>query len=304
MAWGGGIKAKQITRKLVDEFLGAAGVKPKTETLYRQVMYRVLKACEGNPRASADVVIQGWYRDLKVAGSSRRVYGIVVNTFFGWCVKRGVFRVERIPVLRPPRVGMSKKHVLTRKEFDRLVKTTDDTIEGLRDRAIFRLLISTGLRISSVAAIELGDITMVKRGDRQVPVLRYLAKGHEDKDQTVTVGSKALEAIKEYLAAFDPPRSLARGSGPLFLKVRNGTGPISYIGYYRMIKHRIAQAGLDSKVGPHSFRHMAAVEGWRQTRDLRAVQKKLGHRSMVTTEGYLRSLDEMGEEDDGAVVDW
>jgi site-specific recombinase XerD len=189
--------------------------------------------------------------------------------------------------------------------FDRMLECMGDTLVDLRDRAILRLLMSTGIRISGVAAIDLGDMTTRKNSKgRRVTTLRYLGKGHDDKDQTVLVGRKAVDAIERYLKACDPPRDLYKGSGPLFLALRRHHGRMKYEGLYRVVKLRVAKAGLDLRVGPHSFRHMAAIEMWKATKDLRRVQKMLGHSSMVTTEGYLRSLQEDQGEDDEMVIDW
>ena len=156
----------------------------------------------------------------------------------------------------------------------RLLEFRTDTQLGVRDKAIMELFYSSGLRLSELVGLNLGD---VDRGDRTV---RVLGKGR--KTRIVPVGKHALDAIGRWLK--ERATLAATGEQALFVGARG-----ERLGA-RAIQKRIAgwarQQGLGRHVHPHLFRHSFATHLLESSQDLRGVQELLGHANIATTQVY------------------
>jgi len=143
-----------------------------------------------------------------------------------------------------------------------------------RDRAIFELLYGCGVRVSELAAIDLGDI------DRSERWLRVRGKGR--KERQVPVPGKAAEALERYLAA----RSVVRDQTALFLNHRDGR--LTDRGIRGIVKFYATLLSGDPSIHPHSFRHAYATHLLADGADLRAIQELLGHARLSTTQKYTQ----------------
>jgi integrase/recombinase XerD len=131
------------------------------------------------------------------------------------------------------------------------------------------LALSTGLRVSEMAALTIGDVDF-KRGALKVTRLKRKKRSTE----MLAIGKDLLQHLKEYIEWAD------RKKGPLFVGQR---GPITYRGLQQMWKAAIKRAGLPTELSIHSARHSIAVHLLKRTGNLRQVQKQLGHASPATT---------------------
>ena len=148
---------------------------------------------------------------------------------------------------------------------------TDDAL-ALRDKAMMELLYSSGLRISELVSINVGDIN---NGE-----VRVLGKGN--KERIVPVGRVALNAIKAWLKV--RPQFVSGDENALFLsnkKLRISSRQVRL----RMREWGIKQ-GISAKVHPHKLRHSFASHILESSGDLRAVQELLGHANLSTTQVY------------------
>ena len=156
----------------------------------------------------------------------------------------------------------------------RLLEFRTDTQLGVRDKAIMELFYSSGLRLSELVGLNLGD---VDRGDRTV---RVLGKGR--KTRIVPVGKHALDALGRWLK--ERATLAATGEQALFVGARG-----ERLGA-RAIQKRVAgwarQQGLGRHVHPHLFRHSFATHLLESSQDLRGVQELLGHANISTTQVY------------------
>lgn len=148
-----------------------------------------------------------------------------------------------------------------------------------RDTAILEFLYATGARVTETIGVNLPEIDLV---DRIV-----LLTGKGSKQRLVPLGSKAVEALENWL----PDRmSLVRRSvrgDPVFLNLRGGR--ITRQGVFDIVRKHAANAGIDpSKVSPHVLRHSAATHMVEAGADLRTVQEMLGHATISTTQVYTR----------------
>jgi integrase/recombinase XerD len=144
----------------------------------------------------------------------------------------------------------------------------------VRDRALFELVYSSGLRVSEAVTLDLGDVFFKES------VLRVMGKG--SKERLVPFGGEAASALKRYLAESRPVLLGARRSSALFV-TRMGKR-LGRKGIWKNYKALAALNGTSSRL--HTLRHSFATELLAGGADLRSVQELLGHRDITTTQIY------------------
>jgi integrase/recombinase XerD len=150
---------------------------------------------------------------------------------------------------------------------------------GRRDRAALETLYATGCRASEVVGLRPRDLDMVRGTARCV--------GKGDKERVVPLGSRAREALADYLAR-DRPALIRRHPETEAVFVGRSGRPLSRVGLWRVVKVHARRAGLPEHVSPHTLRHSFATHMLAGGADLRVVQEMLGHVSIATTQIYTR----------------
>ncbi|HEX5121946.1 MAG TPA: tyrosine-type recombinase/integrase, partial [Rhodanobacteraceae bacterium] len=173
--------------------------------------------------------------------------------------------------VRSPRVNRKLPEVLDADEMTALVEVPSDGPEAVRDRALFEVLYSSGLRVSELCGVRWRDL------DAEGGLLRVTGKG--SKTRIVPVGAKALDA----LAALRKQDS-CEDADPL-VRGRGGK-PLSPNGVRARLKKRAQEQGVWKRVYPHLMRHSCASHLLESSGDLRAVQELLGHADIATTQIY------------------
>ena len=225
--------------------------------------------------AGAD--IRRFVATLHGRGLSPRSLARVLSSWRGlydWLARGRAVASNPCQGVRAPRAPKRLPQTLSPDEAVALVSFEDDSPLGRRDRALFELAYSSGLRVSELTGLDVGAI------DAATGEARVLGKG--SKTRIVPVGRPALAAI----AAWLPERAkLARpGEGALFVG-RTGRR-LAPREVQRRIKHWAAAAGLAVDVHPHMLRHSFASHVLQSSGDLRAVQELLGHASIASTQIY------------------
>ena len=146
----------------------------------------------------------------------------------------------------------------------------------LRDSAMLELLYSSGLRVSELVKIKLGDIHF------DAGFVRIMGKG--SKERVVPVNTRALEKVKRYMEE-ERPETLKKRQSPYLFVTRMGK-PMSRQRFWQTLKAIGKQAGLE--ISPHTIRHCFATHLLEGGADLRSVQKMLGHSDISTTQIYTK----------------
>ncbi len=160
-----------------------------------------------------------------------------------------------------------------------------DDIATIRDRAILETLFSTGLRVSELCNLRIGDVNLDKG--------EFAVRGKGGKLRVVFLSSSASEALRAYLKKRDDIHEAllvahhAGGSSQEESKEVHLT-PRSV---QRLIKKYAAMAGIVKKVTPHQLRHSFATDLLHNGADIRSVQTMLGHASITTTQIYTHYTD-------------
>lgn len=151
----------------------------------------------------------------------------------------------------------------------------EDALET-RDKAIFELAYSSGLRVSELASARLEDF------DFSEGLVRVLGKGNSER--LVPVGQQAIRAIRHWQREREQLVPANSDEGWLFTN-RSG-GPLSTAGIRSRLTRLTRKLGLNTHVSPHMLRHSVATQLISSSGDLRAVQELLGHKNLSTTQVY------------------
>jgi integrase/recombinase XerC len=216
-----------------------------------------------------------------------------VRSFFRYLVKRGVILDNPLDSILTPK---QKKTIPVYLPVDDIFRLLDsirtDTLFGLRSRAIFETLYSSGIRVSELAGMNVFDVDFTKQ------VIRVLGKGN--KERIVPVGRKALTAICDYRKRLQIEAGIRTDENtPLFLNKNKGR--LTTRSMARILEKTAKECGLLIPVSPHSMRHSFATHLLDAGADLRVVQELLGHKSLSTTQKYTHvSIDRLMETYDKA----
>jgi integrase/recombinase XerC len=197
------------------------------------------------------------------------------RAYYRWLARRGALAADPCTGLRAPKRPRILPKALSIEQAVALLEAPGDDVLALRDRAIFELFYSSGLRLAELAGLDLG-------GGLDLAALEVTVTGKRGKTRTVPVGAKAAAALTAWLA--QRPALVRSGEPALFLS-RRGTR-LSPRAIEARLAQRARQGGLGVHVHPHMLRHSFASHVLQSSGDLRAVQEMLGHASIATTQIY------------------
>lgn len=228
-------------------------------------------------------------KNLKTGKTMARVtqnyYMIALRVFLKYLVR------QEIKALPPDKIELAKTperqlDLITESELKRLLSIPkEDTLIGLRDKAILELLFSTGLRVSELCSLT-RDI------DLSSDQLSVTGKGR--KVRVVFISDYARKILKEYLAKrkdMDEALFVQLSPNGEASKKNKGDLALTRRSVARIIKKCATKAGISKKVTPHTMRHMFATDLLGNGADLRSVQAMLGHANIGTTQIYTHVTD-------------
>ena len=221
--------------------------------------------------------IRRFIATLHGKGQSPRSLARVLSSwrgFYEWLVRQREAGANPCSGVKPPKAAKMLPPTLSPDEAVRLVAIEDDSPMGLRDRAIFELAYSSGLRVSELTGLDMEAL------DARSGEVRVTGKG--SKTRIVPVGEHALRALAAWLVA----RAKLAKPGEKALFVGAAGRRVSVREVQRRIKRWAAAAGIDTNVHPHMLRHSFASHVLQSSGDLRAVQEMLGHASIASTQVY------------------
>lgn len=215
------------------------------------------------------------YSKNKKVSISRKIASI--RTFFEFLIRRGDMKSNSAKLVPTPKGEKRLPTFLTVDEVIKLVQApgSNNALES-RDRAILELLYSSGLRVSELVSINLGNL------DLDAMSVKVLGKGN--RERLVPLGSKAFDAIKIYLRQ---RLGLKPKEDCLFVNSRGGR--LTTRSVDRIIKKYAVIAGIPKNISPHVLRHTFATHLLGGGADLRAIQEMLGHQSLSTTQRYTHT---------------
>ena len=273
---------------IIDEFCDALwledGLAKNTLEAYRRDLSQFATWLEAQHRKaliSADQAdIQSYlgyqFRKKTRATSVARLLS-ALKRFYRYCLRQG--RIKADPTLRidSPKLPRGLPKSLTEEDVENLLAAprAEKTL-GLRDKAMLETLYASGLRVSELVALKLGQVS------QDMGVVRVIGKG--SKERLVPLGEEAIAWIRQYLKEARPELLGGRAADDLFVTARGSA--MTRQMFWHLLRRYAAQAGLKKPISPHTLRHAFATHLLNHGADLRVVQLLLGHSDISTTQIY------------------
>lgn len=178
-----------------------------------------------------------------------------------------------LPRLKLPR---PLPKALREAEIEALLAAPDDSLLGIRDRAMLELMYATGLRVSELVGLPSAALNL------RTGALRVTGKG--GRERLVPFGDEARAQVERYLSHARPQLLRGAPQSALFLSIRGAA--MSRQEFWHRVKRHALVAGIRSPVSPHGLRHSFATHLLNHGADLRSLQLMLGHQSLSTTQIY------------------
>ncbi|MBO4405070.1 MAG: tyrosine-type recombinase/integrase [Treponema sp.] len=202
-----------------------------------------------------------------------------LRAFGAFLCRKGIWKTNFMMELDRPEVRRRIPSVLTVEEVNSLLFSIDtDTVIGKRDRALFELVYSAGLRISEVCSLLLANVHF------DVQMIAVTGKG--SKERLVPFGDEAKKRLEEWLSV---RKDLLSTEGCPYLFVNYRGEKISRKGVWKNFQKFESMSGVKAKV--HTLRHSFATHLLQGGADLRSVQELLGHTDLSTTQIYTHVDD-------------
>ena len=200
-----------------------------------------------------------------------------IKSYFKYLVKTELIQ-ENISIhINSPKVPKKLPNFVDKNLIDTLMKTPSlDTHIGIRDRAVLELFYSTGMRLSELVNMNIGDFEINKK------LIRVIGKGN--KERMIPYGRTAESTIKNYLKIRNLSLKPAFANKPLF--VNSSEKRISKRTIQRRMNNYIKLVADGKRIGPHLLRHTFATHLLDNGADIRAVKDLLGHSSLSSTQIY------------------
>ncbi len=198
-----------------------------------------------------------------------------LKKFFFWLKKEGIITTNPFAALKPPKKEKRLPKVLDVDSTNYFLSLNANTDILVRDKAMFELLYSSGLRISELVSLDEDDLN-VREGEVRV-------EGKGRKERVVPCGKLAIKAIRSWLSLRKSKFKLS-GRGPLFLSMRGTRISVRAVQVRMKIWSRLLK--MDISLNPHMMRHSFATHILESSGNLRAVQELLGHSNLATTQIY------------------
>ena len=217
-------------------------------------------------------------REYSSATVARKV--AAVKSFFHHMLTEGLIGDDPSASLDSPKVRKYLPKAISKEEVELLLSgpAAVDSARGRRDRAILELLYATGMRVSELVNLDVGDV------DCASGTVRCTGKG--GKERVIPIYDRAIKAVEEYLERARLQLLKKPDEKALFLNHRGNR--LTRQGLWLIIKRYVEQLGIETSVTPHTLRHSFATHLLDGGADLRNVQELLGHANISTTQVYTQ----------------
>ncbi|MEA1939531.1 MAG: tyrosine recombinase XerC, partial [Candidatus Caldatribacteriota bacterium] len=211
----------------------------------------------------------------------------VVRSFFKFLLKERIIDINPTLNLVIPKIDKKLPYFLYIQEVNKLIEAPiKNKPQGIRDKVILEILYGTGMRVSELVNLNVGDIDLYEK------IVKVFGKG--SKERILPLGNPSLKKIQNYLAirnTFLKKTNYVLRNNKALLLNRFG-GRLTARSIRRIIDKYMKISGLNKKISPHVLRHSFATHLLGGGADLRSVQELLGHESLSTTQIYTHITKE------------
>jgi integrase/recombinase XerD len=229
----------------------------------------------------------GELRKREYASSTVARKVAALKSFFHYLHDERIIHQDPTLELDSPKVKKRLPKSLSQEEIDRLLSAPphDGTPKTLRDRALLTTLYATGMRVTEVVSLSMGDVNL-KEG-------AVYCTSQGDRPRRLPLTERAYEAVASYVDAGRP--ELLRDPDEMALFLNHRGERLTRQGLWLIIKVYAKEAGLEDDVTPHTLRHSFAAHKISEGAELREVQRLLGHANVSTTHIYAQMASDQDE---------
>lgn len=267
-----------IIARFIDNLWLENGLSQNTLTAYRSDLCGLSQWLASRHLRLNDataVELQAYLATRKTRSAARLLSSL--RRFYRFLLRERLVNEDPSARIAPPKLGRPLPKTLTESDVESLLGAADTTTAlGIRDRAMLETLYATGLRVSELVSLQLGQFNS-RRGLVQIT-------GKGNKERLVPLGEEALAWLQTYLHQARADLLQQQRSQAVFV-TRRGTA-MSRHAFWHLIKRYAGRAGINKPLSPHVLRHAFATHLLNHGADLRTLQMLLGHSDLSTTQIY------------------
>jgi integrase/recombinase XerD len=222
-------------------------------------------------------------RDREYARSTVARKVAAVKSFCHYLVSEEVLRSDPTADLASPKVDKFVPRAISQEEIQRLLSKPAEsrTPEALRDKAMLETLYSTGMRVSELTALDLCHLDLARS--------EIVCGKNPERERRIPLTDDAINALSDYLSEGRPKLRSSNEIPALFLNHRGSR--LTRQGFWLILKSYADAVGVGD-ITPHTIRHSFAVHGLANGKELRDIQRIMGHMSLTTTQIYQKVVNE------------
>lgn len=202
-----------------------------------------------------------------------------LRAYYHYLVEHQNLTIDPTGSIKSPKIERKQIEYLSIEEVETLLAQPDQSIRGIRDKALLELLYASGMRVSEVAGANVSDINL--------RIGFIVSEGEFGKARIVPLGRPARAALETYLSEGRPPLLRDKQADNQALFINYNGERLTRQGIWKLIKEYAAKAGLEDKLTPKTLRNSFAVHMIQNGADLKSLQELLGHEDINATQVYL-----------------
>ena len=235
----------------------------------------------GNVEDTTKGDVAAYLMELKVEGKSKSTVNrklASIRALFKFLVKEGVVKDNPAEGIKVPKIERKPVEYLSVEEVDKLLSMPDDTVKGIRDKALMELMYATGIRVA--------EVVMLKPDDVNVRLGFVRIDGEVGKARIIPIGTIARSALEKYI--YEARKDLIKNPNeerPLFVNYFGE--PLTRQGVWKILKKYGEEAGITAEIKPQILRNSFAAHMIENGADIKSLQELLGHEDIMATQVYL-----------------
>ena len=216
-------------------------------------------------------------KNVNARSQSRQISGL--KSFFNFLIFEGYREDSPMDLIDTPKIGRKLPAVLGIKEIDQLLAAIDlSHAQGYRNLTILETLYGSGLRVSELINLKISDLHFEEN--------LLLITGKGNKQRLVPLGGVCKQKLKVYIEEVRIHVPVKKEFQDIVFLNQHGK-QLTRAMIFTIVRQTAANAGIEKKISPHTFRHSFATHLLENGADLRSIQLMMGHENITTTEVYM-----------------